>query len=96
MIEDHHELISETPKCEQPDIEKSPNILKHRDAIAWNTLAAYSEVCNSLRNPRRGLSALYYQNSRARKNGVVGISRMQNCRVYWVLLKVYLLTPFSF
>uniref|UniRef100_A0AAR5Q1A0 DNA-directed RNA polymerase n=1 Tax=Dendroctonus ponderosae TaxID=77166 RepID=A0AAR5Q1A0_DENPD len=88
VIEDDNEHISETPKREQPDIEKSPNILKkHRSAIALKTLAAYSEVCNSLRNPQRGLLALYYQNSRARKNSAVGISRMKSSRVYWVLLK---------
>ncbi|ERL88797.1 hypothetical protein D910_06179 [Dendroctonus ponderosae] len=44
VIEDDNEHISETPKREQPDIEKSPNILKkHRSAIALKTLAAYSE-----------------------------------------------------
>ncbi|XP_066139814.1 DNA-directed RNA polymerase, mitochondrial [Euwallacea fornicatus] len=75
------------PVEEKYTIEKTVLIQKHRDVIAAKTLAAYSEVCNHLKNPHRGLHALYYHQSRVKKNMTPKLSSMRDLNVYYTLLK---------
>ncbi|XP_066246589.1 DNA-directed RNA polymerase, mitochondrial [Euwallacea similis] len=91
VVEDFPVPIESKQKNEHTEekhtIEKSVIIQKHRDIIAAKTLAAYSEVCNHLKNPHRGLQALYYHQSRVKKSMTPKLSSMKNLNVYYTLLK---------
>lgn len=58
----------------------------YAEEISSKTLASYGDVCAALRNPQRGLSALYYfkSKSKAQKSKPINI---KNVNVYNSLLK---------
>lgn len=84
-----------TEPAEEPEmyVETAPaNVEKSvwlkRNIIASQVLAAYGEVCNHLRNPSKGLGALYYHQSRSQRNRQPQLSGMKDLKVYAVMLKV--------
>ncbi|XP_076275662.1 mitochondrial RNA polymerase isoform X2 [Rhynchophorus ferrugineus] len=78
-----YQEVKEIPQVESRIYNTIEKNYKHE--IAAKTLAAYMEVCNVLKNPKRGLNALYYHQSRVRRK--LHSTSIQFANVYSTLLK---------
>ncbi|XP_056629610.1 DNA-directed RNA polymerase, mitochondrial [Diorhabda sublineata] len=84
------EQISEVDEIKDPPdkpIVKASIDRKRRKEIITKTIAAYIEVCSSLKNPQRGLNALQFHRFQAKRMGRKQYVPIQSKNVYNVLLK---------